>query len=189
MPEVLDLGAVFETAEVFLNGQRLGVAWMRPARLPLSGACKSGRNELEVRVANLWPNRLIRDAGLPEEKRLTKTNISPYKPDDTLYPSGLIGPVRLLNHSDPGTTEWDTDLPILVVKSARYEARDGSEGADVTDFVRRNVKGYRLTLPVNNTSIGFDPARGKYKHLKVVYSFRGHAGEKCVPTGETFVLP
>ncbi len=96
-PTVLDLGTVYETAEVFLNGHRLGVAWMRPARLPLDGVCKAGRNDLEVRVANLWVNRLVRDAGLPPEQRLTRTNINLYKPDDALLPSGLLGPVRLLD--------------------------------------------------------------------------------------------
>jgi len=96
-PELLDLGTVRETADVYLNGRHLGVAWMRPAQIDMATACKPGRNELEVRVANLWPNRLIRDAGLPPEQRLTRTNINPYKPDDALLPSGLLGPVRLLN--------------------------------------------------------------------------------------------
>ena len=106
-PEMLDLGTVYETAEVFLNGQRLGVAWMRPAQLATAKACKPGRNELEIRVANLWPNRLIRDAGLPPEQRLTRTNITPYKPGDALYPGGLIGPVRLLNLPVPVETAGD----------------------------------------------------------------------------------
>ena len=48
-------------------------------------------------VANLWPNRLIYDAGLPEGERLTYTNINPYKPGDPLLPSGLLGPVQVVN--------------------------------------------------------------------------------------------
>ena len=46
-------------------------------------------------MTNLWPNRLIRDAGLPEKERLTRTNLNPYKPGDVLLPSGLFGPVTL----------------------------------------------------------------------------------------------
>ena len=48
-----------------------------------------------MRVTNLWPNRLIYDAGLPEGERLTRTNINPYKPGDSLLPSGLLGPVQI----------------------------------------------------------------------------------------------
>jgi len=106
-PELIDIGTVHETAEVFLNGQRLGVAWMRPAQLETAKACKPGRNEVEIHVANLWPNRLIRDAGLPPEQRFTKTNINPYKPADALLPSGLLGPVRLVNRPVPGAAGRD----------------------------------------------------------------------------------
>ncbi len=92
----LDLGSVNALAEVFLNGQLLGVSWTLPHRLPCGTALKRKGNELEVRVTNLWPNRLILDAGLPPEKRRTRTNINPYKPTDALLPSGLLGPVTLV---------------------------------------------------------------------------------------------
>lgn len=188
-PELLDLGTVYETAEVFLNGQRLGVAWMRPAQLATATACKPGRNELEIRVANLWPNRLIRDAGLPPEQRLTKTNINPYKPGDALYPSGLMGPVRLLNLPAPDEAAWDTSAPRLIIDSARYEARDGSQGADVTELLQRRVAGDRLTLMVSNKTIGFDPAHKKLKQLVVRYAINGRKAQKSVPTGQTLDLP
>lgn len=54
-------------------------------------------NALEVRVVNLWPNRLIRDVGLPEKERLTWSTWNPYKPTDPLLPSGLLGPVRVMS--------------------------------------------------------------------------------------------
>ena len=56
---------------------------------------KPSGNDLRIRVANLWPNRLIKDAGRPESRRLTKTTWNPYKPADPLLPSGLLGPVTL----------------------------------------------------------------------------------------------
>ena len=46
--------------------------------------------------SNLWPNRLIGDAGLPPEKRRTRTNVTSFKKDTPLLPSGLLGPVRIL---------------------------------------------------------------------------------------------
>jgi hypothetical protein len=49
-----------------------------------------------VDVVNFWPNRLIGDAALPVEKRLTKTNIRKLTKDTPLVESGLFGPVRLL---------------------------------------------------------------------------------------------
>jgi len=52
-------------------------------------------NSLEVRVTNLWPNRLIGDAALPVEKRLTWSTFQPYKAGDPLLPSGLLGPVTI----------------------------------------------------------------------------------------------
>ncbi len=93
---MLDLGAVQVVAEVSLNGRALGTLWTPPWRVDVTQALKAGPNALEIRVTNLWPNRLIGDAALPQEKRFTETNINPYKPDAPLLPSGLLGPVRLL---------------------------------------------------------------------------------------------
>jgi hypothetical protein len=55
---------------------------------------KPAANVLEIDVVNLWPNRIIGDAALPPERRLTRTNIN-YKKDDPLLESGLLGPVTL----------------------------------------------------------------------------------------------
>ena len=92
----LDLGDVKNLAEVTLNGQKLGVLWTRPFRVEISGALKPKNNLLEIRVTNLWPNRLIGDASLPPDKRLTRTNVSSFKKTDALLPSGLLGPVRMM---------------------------------------------------------------------------------------------
>jgi hypothetical protein len=96
--QFLDLGEVKNMAQVKLNGRDLGVVWCAPWRVVLpAGLLKSSGNQVEIKVANLWPNRLIKDAGLPQEQRLTWTTWSPYKPTDRLLPSGLLGPVRLLS--------------------------------------------------------------------------------------------
>jgi len=89
----LDLGEVHEIAQVRLNGRDLGVHWAMPRTLDITGLAKAGRNRLEIEVTNLWPNRLIGDAGLPPEQRLTRTNIRKFTKDSPLLPSGLLGPV------------------------------------------------------------------------------------------------
>jgi len=59
---------------------------------------KQSGNVLEIVVVNCWPNRLIGDAALPPEKRLTRTNIT-FKKDAPLMPSGLLGPVMITRGS------------------------------------------------------------------------------------------
>ena len=91
-PLLIDLGMVHDVADVLVNGKLAGTAWTAPYAVTVSNIKEKG-NVLEVRVTNLWPNRLIYDAGLPEAERLTRTNINPYKPCDPLLLSGLLGPV------------------------------------------------------------------------------------------------
>lgn len=91
----LDLGRVKEIAEVKLNGQDLGALWKPPFHIALSGAAHAGKNRLEVRVTNLWPNRIIGDLQLPEKDRRTWTTFNPFKADSPLLESGLLGPVRI----------------------------------------------------------------------------------------------
>jgi len=97
MPETLylDLGVVKNIAEVRLNGKDLGVIWTSPWRVDISGIVNQKGNKLEIDIVNLWPNRLIGDAALPEDKRLTNTNITAFKKDSKLLSSGLLGPVTL----------------------------------------------------------------------------------------------
>jgi hypothetical protein len=100
----LDLGTMFNITEVIINGQSLGTCWKKPFRKDITPAIVSGNNTLELKVTNLWPNRLIGDQSLPEEKRFTETNITDmsrggrkyFEKDDPLKPSGLIGPVKVI---------------------------------------------------------------------------------------------
>ena len=91
----LDLGQVENVAEVRLNGKKLGVVWTAPWHVEITAAVQSAGNQLEIDVVNLWPNRLIGDAALPPEKRLTVTNVKRFSEDSPLLPSGLLGPVTL----------------------------------------------------------------------------------------------
>ncbi len=53
-------------------------------------------NDLEIKIVNLWPNRLIGDSTLPPEQQLTSTNIHHFAKASQLLPSGLLGPVQIL---------------------------------------------------------------------------------------------
>jgi hypothetical protein len=97
---ILDLGNLPHLAEVILNGKNLGVVWMKPAQVDITSAAKSGENELEIRVTNVWKNRLVGDAKLDPAKRITWTTWPFYKGQETLEVSGLLGPVAVLSASD-----------------------------------------------------------------------------------------
>jgi hypothetical protein len=103
----LQLGTVQCLAQVRLNGKDLGIVWTAPWSIELTGAVKTGKNELAIDVVNTWVNRLIGDAGLPPAKRITRSNLAlesgprtlkayqGYASTDPLMSSGLLGPVRL----------------------------------------------------------------------------------------------
>jgi hypothetical protein len=95
MRAMLDLGQVDDLAEIWLNGQRIGVAWHAPYRIDVTGALNAGSNDLEIRVANRWVNRLIGDVQ-PGAARIAVTQGLAYEANAPLLPSGLVGPVHLL---------------------------------------------------------------------------------------------
>ena len=116
------MGDLAEIAEVTLNGKRLGLVWLPPYRIEISGAVRAGKNELEIRVANLWANRLNGDSLLPESRRFTRSNLDRIQTDPTsdsgygrvprgptrpvyteippLMRSGLFGPVQVITPKD-----------------------------------------------------------------------------------------
>jgi len=92
---LLDLGRVGVLAEVRVNGQLAGTLWHAPFRIDIGPVVKPGDNQLDVRVANLWVNRLIGDMQ-PDAKKVTFTVTPTYRANAPLRPSGLIGPVQLM---------------------------------------------------------------------------------------------
>jgi len=91
----LDLGEMYNLAEVYINGKSAGVWWQPPFTGDITDFLENGTNELEIKVVNLWPNRLIGDNFLPENKRYTRTNVIKFNKDYPLRPSGLAGQVML----------------------------------------------------------------------------------------------
>jgi hypothetical protein len=62
------LGDLRNLAELELNGRSFPVLWKPPFRQDVTEAIRQGRNELVVKVTNLWPNRLIGDEQLPDDR-------------------------------------------------------------------------------------------------------------------------
>jgi hypothetical protein len=93
----LDLGDVQGMAQVKLNGRDLGVLWKTPFRVEITSALRPGSNTLEIRVANLWPNRMIGDVPLAQNDRFTWSSYEPFKKDTPLLKSGLLGPVQIVS--------------------------------------------------------------------------------------------
>lgn len=91
----MDVGKVFNLAEVTVNGLDCGVAWTAPYRVDISKALKEGTNQLEIAVTNTWANRLMGDHELPEEDRITWTTCAYRLEGNDLLPAGLLGPVTL----------------------------------------------------------------------------------------------
>jgi len=110
----LNLGTVHDMARVKLNGKDLGVVWCAPWQVEITDALKAGDNQLEIEVANRWPNRMIgdkqpADANAREVEappgflggqkiktgRYTYCTNDAYKPNSPMLPSGLLGPVSI----------------------------------------------------------------------------------------------
>ncbi|HYA48451.1 MAG TPA: glycosyl hydrolase, partial [Burkholderiales bacterium] len=92
----LDLGDVKNLADVSVNGKPLGVVWKTPFRVDATSALQPGANTLEIKVVNLWVNRLIGDKQPGAAKKYTYTAVEFYKADSSLLPSGLLGPVKVV---------------------------------------------------------------------------------------------
>jgi alpha-L-rhamnosidase len=90
----LDLGDVKDIAEVAVNGKPVAAAWRKPFRVNLTGALNAGANTLEVKVANVWVNRMIGDQQ-PGVQKITSTQS--YRADSPLLLSGLLGPVKVVS--------------------------------------------------------------------------------------------
>jgi hypothetical protein len=93
----LDLVDVKNLAEVAVNGKSLGIIWKRPFRVEVTDVLKAGENSLEIKVTNLWVNRLIGDRQPGVTKKYTYTTQAFYQSDSPLLPSGLLGPVQIVN--------------------------------------------------------------------------------------------
>lgn len=115
----LDLGRVEIIAKITLNGKYIGTLWKIPYCIDISDGIRIGKNILQIKVTNLWVNRLIGDENLPEDSertpigtlkswpewllegkksptgRITFTTWKHWGKSDNLPASGILGPVKL----------------------------------------------------------------------------------------------
>jgi len=94
---VLDLGDVRELAVVSVDGTVVSTAWHAPFEVDLTSVLTPGPHKLDIKVVNLWVNRLIGDQQ-PGASAVAFAPQSPYTAHSVLRPSGLLGPVRLLGN-------------------------------------------------------------------------------------------
>jgi hypothetical protein len=92
----IDLGGVKNLAEVSVNGKSLGIVWHAPYRVDATTALKPGSNQLTIKVTNAWVNRLIGDQQPDATTKYTFADVKPYRANSPLLPSGLLGPVTIV---------------------------------------------------------------------------------------------
>jgi hypothetical protein len=107
---VLHLGSVGAVAEVILNGRNVGVRWMQPYRLDITGAIGERGNNLKVLVTNTLANSV---AGMKEPPEVPAELVPHYSQTSNAYgrgprisardmalknlpDSGLMGPVEIV---------------------------------------------------------------------------------------------
>ncbi len=97
---MLDLGDLWAVAEVIVNGKQPKIAWQRPFQVDITADVHPGANDIRIRVANNWVNRLVGDAR-GAGPRIARTNVTTNSPSGTPWAqvepraSGLFGPVRI----------------------------------------------------------------------------------------------
>ncbi len=80
-----------------MNGIDLGILWKTPYKVDVTDAIKPGENDIEIKVTNLWVNRMIGDQQPGALKKYAFADFDPYKADSPLLPSGLLGPVQIVS--------------------------------------------------------------------------------------------
>ncbi len=84
-------------------------AWMRRPR------SNRASNELTIKVTNAWVNRLIGDQQPDATTKYTFADVKPYKANSPLLPSGLLGPVTIVEEkrlASALTLEGESAVPV-----------------------------------------------------------------------------
>lgn len=93
----LDLGEVYNLAQILIDGQEICTLWKAPFKTDISDYIKGKKSiELEIRVTNLWVNHLIGDAMKDHSQRSSYVSSEFYNGTEPLQKSGLLGPVVLI---------------------------------------------------------------------------------------------
>ena len=141
---ILDLGEVREIAEVTVNGRAYPAIWKPPYQVDITDALggrgiPNGRIDIEIKVTNLWPNRLIGDARLPDDCEWDDGKKSKGYPLVKAWPDWLMcgRPSPTGRHAFSTCHLWTADYPLLesgllgpVRISVRHATGGGRERQD-----------------------------------------------------------
>ena len=91
VPVIMDLGKVYDIAELYINGELCGTKWYGKRRFEIAKYLNTGINEIEIRVITLMGNYMKSLVDNPNAQYWTneKRKIQEYTS------LGLIGPVLL----------------------------------------------------------------------------------------------
>ena len=185
----VDLGQVAATAEVHVNGRKVGVRVAPPWRLDVTGVLKTGPNTLEILVYNTLANHY-------------QTIPSRYRGRPL---SGLLGPVRLLSRdwksgqlvSSASSGKKPTPPPMPEVKAPRTVATVGgvriaTSGGSVREFdriiaARNNVLRQGGLLKSASGSRNHHGGGGGFSALFNGTAGNRNGGEGTENDGHTFV--
>ncbi|MCD8184939.1 MAG: glycosyl hydrolase family 2, partial [Rikenellaceae bacterium] len=85
----LETGDPGSVARVRINGCPAGIVWCSPWTVEVTDSLVERENMLEIDVANCLTNRMIYDASLPVQERITYAYPPVVSSKDSLSPSGL----------------------------------------------------------------------------------------------------
>lgn len=90
----LDLGEVFNIAELFINGKFVSTLWIKPFEIDITNYLINGENFIEIYVTNSWHNRFYKE--LQSEQQSEKIMfLTSFVLNEGLEKAGLIGPIKL----------------------------------------------------------------------------------------------
>ena len=90
---LLDLGRVADVAEVAVNGTSFEPIWKPPFQVDVTGALRTGTNQIAIKVTNEWTNRIMGDQAAPNRRILSPVTGGRGGASAGPPESGLLGPV------------------------------------------------------------------------------------------------
>lgn len=167
----LDLGKVAGTAEIHVNGRKVGVRVAPPWKIDVTGFLKGGENAIEVLTYNTLANHY-------------QTIPSNYRGDPT---SGLLGPVRLLSRDWPAS-ETAEQAVLLDTSGVRIVAEaDTLSALDLRIGASNNLARTPGLIKSATGSRTHDGGGSDFSALFNGTAGNGNGGEVTENDGKTFV--
>ena len=95
-PVYLNIGNLQVIGTVIINGQQLDTElWHVPFKMNIASFLQPGVNHLEIKVTNLWRNKILEQVINPKNKQALFLLHNPIKANQSLLPSGMWGEVTI----------------------------------------------------------------------------------------------